>query len=64
MSEHKILQVQNLKVNFDVSSEGDMPWTKAKKLQAVNNVSFDLNSGETLGTVSYTHLTLPTILLV
>ena len=51
MSEHKILQVQNLKVNFDVSSEGDMPWTKAKKLQAVNNVSFDLNSGETLGIV-------------
>ncbi len=32
MSEHTILQVQNLKVNFDVSSEGDMPWTKAKKL--------------------------------
>ena len=51
MSEHTILQVQNLKVNFDVSSEGDMPWTKAKKLQAVNNVSFDLNSGETLGIV-------------
>jgi len=51
MSEHTILQVQNLKVNFDVSSEGDMPWTKAKKLQAVNNVSFNLNSGETLGVV-------------
>jgi oligopeptide transport system ATP-binding protein len=51
MSEHTILQVQNLKVNFDVSSEGDMPWTKAKKLQAVNNVSFDLKSGETLGIV-------------
>jgi len=51
MSEHTILQVQNLKVNFDVSSEGDMPWTKAKKLQAVNNVSFNLNSGETLGIV-------------
>ncbi|MBT4244876.1 MAG: ATP-binding cassette domain-containing protein, partial [Gammaproteobacteria bacterium] len=51
MSEHTILQVQNLKVNFDVSYQGDMPWTKAKKLQAVNNVSFDLNSGETLGIV-------------
>ncbi len=51
MSEHTILQVENLKVNFNVSSEGDMPWTKAKKLQAVNNVSFNLNSGETLGIV-------------
>ena len=30
MSEHKILQVQNLKVNFDVSSEGDMPWTRPR----------------------------------
>ena len=51
MSEHIILQVKNLKVNFNVSSEGDMPWTKPKKLQAVNNVSFDLKAGETLGIV-------------
>ena len=51
MSEHVILQVKNLKVNFNVSSEGDMPWTKPKKLQAVNNVSFDLKAGETLGIV-------------
>ena len=51
MSSQTILQVENLKVNFDVASEGDMPWTKPKKLQAVNNVSFQLNSGETLGIV-------------
>ena len=48
---NSLLQVQNLKVSFDVSSEGDMPWTKPKKLQAVNNVSFNLSSGETLGIV-------------
>ena len=51
MSNQTILQVENLKVNFNVTSEGDMPWTKPKKLQAVNNVSFQLNSGETLGIV-------------
>jgi len=51
MSDQTILQVKNLKVNFDVSSEGDMPWTKPKKLQAVNNISFTLNAGETLGIV-------------
>ena len=51
MSSQTILQVENLKVNFNVTSEGDMPWTKPKKLQAVNNVSFQLNSGETLGIV-------------
>lgn len=48
---NSLLQVENLKVSFDVSSEGDMPWTKPKKLQAVNNVSFNLSPGETLGIV-------------
>jgi hypothetical protein len=42
MSNQEILEVKNLKVNFDVRSEGDMPWTKAKKLKAVNDVSFSL----------------------
>ena len=51
MSNQTILEVENLKVNFDVTSEGDMPWTKAKKLQAVNDISFSLSAGETLGVV-------------
>ena len=51
MSNQEILEVKNLKVNFDVRSEGDMPWTKAKKLKAVNDVSFSLRAGETLGVV-------------
>ena len=36
MNHETIMQVENLKVHFNVSSEGDMPWTKRKKLQAVN----------------------------
>ena len=51
MSNQEILEVKNLKVNFDVRSEGDMPWTTAKKLKAVNDVSFSLKAGETLGVV-------------
>ncbi len=51
MNHETIMQVENLKVHFDVSSEGDMPWTKRKKLQAVNGVSFELKSAETLGIV-------------
>jgi len=51
MNQETIMQVENLKVHFDVSSVGDMPWTKRKKLQAVNGVSFELKSSETLGIV-------------
>ena len=59
-----ILSVKNLAVSFD---------TYAGEVQAVRGVSWHLNAGETIAvvgesgcgktvsTVSYTHLTLPTI---
>lgn len=46
-----ILQVRDLCVTFDVSPRGAMPWTKPLKLKAVDNISFDLAKGETLGIV-------------
>jgi oligopeptide transport system ATP-binding protein len=52
MSEREILlSVSNLKVTFDVYPSGAMPWTKPRKLKAVDGVDFDLFSGETLGIV-------------
>lgn len=46
-----LLTVEDLRVSFDIRREGDMPWTKPRKLHAVNGVNFTLNPGETLGIV-------------
>ncbi|MEX0970316.1 MAG: murein tripeptide/oligopeptide ABC transporter ATP binding protein OppF [Paracoccaceae bacterium] len=52
MSEREILlSVSGLKVTFDVFVQGSMPWTKPRKLKAVDGVDFDLFAGETLGIV-------------
>ena len=37
---------------------------RAQPFRALKGVSLDILPGETVGPVSYTHLTLPTILLV
>ncbi len=52
MSEQRtLLRVSDLKVDFDVKPEGAMPWTRPRKLHAVDGVSFELKRGETLGIV-------------
>ena len=46
-----LLTVRDLAVDFGVG---------AGAVRAVKQVGFDLDPGETVATVSYTHLTLPT----
>lgn len=51
VKKEKLLSVEDLKVYFNVYPSNAMPWTKPKKLRAVDGVSFDLYAGETLGIV-------------
>ena len=51
-----LLEVKNLKKYYPVRTG----FIKKTELKAVDDVSFFIRKGETLGTVSYTHLTLPT----
>ena len=51
MSDTPLLQVEDLRVTFDVRPRGAWPWTPSLKLQAVGGVSFTLGKGETLGIV-------------
>ena len=46
-----LLSVRDLSVTFDVRSAGAWPWTPARKLHAVSQVSFDLEAGQCLGIV-------------
>ncbi|MGB2409764.1 MAG: ATP-binding cassette domain-containing protein, partial [Paracoccaceae bacterium] len=46
-----ILSVRDLSVVFEVARRGAMPWMPKDKLKAVDNISFDLYPGQTLGVV-------------
>ena len=46
-----LLSVRELGVTYRVRPAGSPPWTRARTLQAVRNVSFDLAPAETLGIV-------------
>ena len=49
--ENLLLRVEKLSVVFDILAKGSMPWTRAQQLKAVEDVSFNLYQGETLGIV-------------
>ena len=49
-----ILSVQNIKVYFDVNNQFRFPWEKINKIKAVDDVSFNIIEGETLGIVGET----------
>jgi len=46
----ELLRVENLKVHFPVATAG-FPFRKIKQLRAVDDISFELRQGETLGIV-------------
>ena len=49
-----ILSVTNIKVNFFTNKQFYFPWQKREIIKAVDNVSFSLKEGETLGIVGET----------
>jgi oligopeptide transport system ATP-binding protein len=51
MHDMPILQVRDLRVQFEVPSKSRLPWARGAALKAVDGVSFDLHAGETLGIV-------------
>ncbi|UMA65886.1 ATP-binding cassette domain-containing protein [Roseivivax marinus] len=46
-----LLSARDVNVRFEITRPGDMPWTKPRRLHAVNGVSFDIMPGQTLGVV-------------
>lgn len=53
MSEDKklLLEINDLKVHFDIMNNSGWPWSKPSTLKAVDGVSLKLYEGETLGIV-------------
>ena len=51
MTDKPLLDVDDLRVTFQIRREGDMPWSAPRELFAVSGVDFTLRPGETLGVV-------------
>ena len=58
-----VLHVENLVKTYPLM-KGAVFKRRVGTVHAVDGISFRIKKGETLGSVSYTHLTLPTIYLV
>lgn len=46
-----LMQIQNLKVHFNIKSDKAWPWQKGSALKAVDGVDLSIYAGETLGVV-------------
>lgn len=51
MNNKVLMEVNDLKVHFNIKSENSWPWDKGRPLKAVDGVSLKIYEGETLGVV-------------
>ncbi|MGO2353539.1 MAG: murein tripeptide/oligopeptide ABC transporter ATP binding protein OppF [Marinomonas foliarum] len=51
MSNNVLMEVNNLKVHFNIKSDNAWPWEKGQALKAVDGVDLTIYAGETLGVV-------------
>ncbi|OUR70650.1 oligopeptide ABC transporter ATP-binding protein OppF, partial [Marinomonas sp. 42_23_T18] len=51
MNNKVLMEVNNLKVHFNIKNENAWPWEKGRPLKAVDGVSLKIYEGETLGVV-------------
>ena len=51
ISDNTLMEVNNLKVHFNIKSDNAWPWEKGQALKAVDGINLTIYEGETLGVV-------------